>query len=110
LAQTEGGGWCNRLQASTLTSDERRAIIYHHLIFDDTRFVLPAETDVDALKQQVLDAAVAGGRYVHVRTLEDIEADLLVTPATPVRFEAIPEVEADPLLAELSSPIADWEL
>jgi hypothetical protein len=78
------------------------AVTFYHLIYGGTRFVLPVEVDIVALKQAVLDAVLEGGRLVRFETYRRERTEILVSPGVDLRFDEIEPVE------EAGSSDAEW--
>ena len=71
------------------------------ITIDSNRYVLDEDADVDRVRADVVTAARAGGDLVHLVHTRG-STDVLVTAATPVRFDyhapqtiAVDDAEAD---------------
>ncbi|WP_419817666.1 hypothetical protein [Glaciibacter flavus] len=63
------------------------------LLVERDRYRLEDDVDVDALKDELVDAVRTGGDFVHVRALNQPDTVLLITPKMAVRLESMPRDE-----------------
>jgi len=59
----------------------------HVLTINGSRFRLPTATAVDVLKQTVAAAIQGGGRIVELRTFDDRNVRVMVTPSSSIEME-----------------------
>lgn len=58
------------------------------LLVERDRYRLEDDVDVDALKNELVDAVRSGGGFVRVQAINQPDTVLLVTPRTAVRIES----------------------
>lgn len=74
---------------------------------DGQEFYLPPEVDVDALQQQILDAAAGAPAFIRFRPHGHGDVAVLVTAHIPVRFEVEEHTESQVESWSDSPPVID---